>query len=1216
VLDLSFLRRPATSVLTLRGVSAILAFVMLTACDSDVSVEQRLSAAQGFMRAGDGRSAVIEFKAVLQQDADNAKARLELGKLYLDLGDSLSAVKELERAERAGLDAERVRILLARASLLGSLADDALGWLDKVSPDFEAGVVALVRARALITSSRFDEAAQIMAVQETQQADKAEFHLVSALLSRAQGDLTQAISSARRATAIAADNSEAWTTLGDFFLLDGAALEAVDAYEKALGAVTYTDDLFGITAHYGSARAWLLLADVDKAKTHVDKMAVRNSKGPIVRYLRGEIAYQKNDLAAVKIYLQEVLGALPFHARSLLVLGSVHTGEGEYVAASEYLRRYVGLRPADVRGRKLLAAVYLKLNQPDAAVQIMASLVSTSGADPQLLSLMGEAAMDRGDFALANQYLERAAELTPDSSALRTRLAGGQFAENDMQGAVENLKLARGLDPSFRKADEMLIVALLRQGDSANAILAAEELAGKYPDDPGPINFIGVAHQQKKDVDTARKHFEKALTLDDRFEPAMLNLAGLELAAENLDGAKVRFEQVLAVAADNIQALSGLVSIAIRQNHNDEAVRVLELIRAVDASAIMARVMLAAGYLEQGQADTALVVIEEARAIDVDAAAVLLMLSDVQLALNQYDDALDTARQVVSAHPKLRNAHVQLARVYLRRKNLAEALKALQQGGSLEPGYMGPVAELAIAIGQDRKALEIARDLFASSPSPSTASLLMRSLISAGSHAEAIAVGRQLVKQDPQSTGAYYLLGAALEADSQLDRAREVYRSVLENHPQSVAALMNLARVDMRENRQQQAQELYQRVLALSPTHVDALLGLATLAHRNSRFAESVSYLERARDAVPRQLAPRIALVSRYLANNALGAARREADATLVLAPDDPSVMLADAKVLLASGQFRESLSQTRRVLELSKDNADAYFHLGLTHSALGDLPNARTALQQALAKRAEFPSAQIALGQVELAAGQPQAALKIGVALQNAMSGSAAGPMLRGDALWRLKREDEAVKAYREARRVAPDNVSVLAKLARSLWSTQRKDEAETLLGQVIAQRPEQMEPSVILGDLYVADGNMQAAIERYEIVNQAEPRNVLVLNKMAWALGEAGQQERAVKMAKLAYELDSDSIDVLDTYGWLLVRQDQMVQGMSLLKQAVSKLRTTGQDAYDNTIRFHLAAAQMRAGQLDEASAGLKQLLSSPVAFPDRDEAAKMVQTISLMR
>ena len=90
---------------------------LLFACNDGMTESQHLLQAKEFADKGELKAASIELKNVLQKNPDNPQARMELGKLYLKIGDMAAAEKELSRALSLGIKDEQILPYLGRSLL-------------------------------------------------------------------------------------------------------------------------------------------------------------------------------------------------------------------------------------------------------------------------------------------------------------------------------------------------------------------------------------------------------------------------------------------------------------------------------------------------------------------------------------------------------------------------------------------------------------------------------------------------------------------------------------------------------------------------------------------------------------------------------------------------------------------------------------------------------------------------------------------------------------------------------------------------------------------------------------------------------------------------------------------------------------------------------------------------------------------------------------------
>jgi Tfp pilus assembly protein PilF len=96
-------------------------------------------------------------------------------------------------------------------------------------------------------------------------------------------------------------------------------------------------------------------------------------------------------------------------------------------------------------------------------------------------------------------------------------------------------------------ADLALIAAYLRSNQLDKALKAIEGVEKKQPDNPATYNLRARALLAKNDIAGARRSFEKALSINPTFFPAVSSLARLDLIDKKPDDARKRFETLLAI---------------------------------------------------------------------------------------------------------------------------------------------------------------------------------------------------------------------------------------------------------------------------------------------------------------------------------------------------------------------------------------------------------------------------------------------------------------------------------------------------------------------------------------------------------------------------------------------------------------------------------------------------------------------------------------------
>ena len=98
-----------------------------------------------------------------------------------------------------------------------------------------------------------------------------------------------------------------------------------------------------------------------------------------------------------------------------------------------------------------------------------------------------------------------------------------------------------------------------------------------------------------------------------------------------------------------------------------------------------------------------------------------------------------------------------------------------------------------------------------------------------------------------------------------------------------------------------------------------------------------------------------------------------------------------------------------------------------------------------------------------------------------------------------------------------------------------------------------------------------------------------------------------RAVPTALRAWQQAPQVASVADTYGWLLVESGAVQEGLNVLEGGWNN-----GGLVDPDMRYHYAAALVRAGQAPRGAAVVTQLLAEVQEFPSREAAQALAASL----
>lgn len=122
--------------------------------------------------------------------------------------------------------------------------------------------------------------------------------------------------------------------------------------------------------------------------------------------------------------------------------------------------------------------------------------------------------------------------------------------------------------------------------------------------------------------------------------------------------------------------------------------------------------------------------------------------------------------------------------------------------------------------------------------------------------------------------------------------------------------------------------------------------------------------------------------------------------------------------------------------------------------------------------------------------------------------------------------------------------------------------------------------------GMMYEREHDYKRARAEYQLALDTGFQSAQLYNAIAWLDIEFldADPARVVNYAAQAFEWDKDNPDILDTYGWVLVKSGRVREGLSLLEKA----KALKPDMY--CINLHLGVAYQKAGDRNRATEFLR--------------------------
>jgi Flp pilus assembly protein TadD len=359
-----------------------------------------------------------------------------------------------------------------------------------------------------------------------------------------------------------------------------------------------------------------------------------------------------------------------------------------------------------------------------------------------------QAALDKNDYEAAIPPLQKFIAEKPDVAFAHFQLAYAYTALKRPDDARQEYERSIALDPKMPEAQLNLGVLLLERQPAA-AVAALRRAVELLPSESRPRYLLGLAQERSGDFSGAAESFAGATRLDPKDLDSLTRLGQVLLRLGKSADAEGKFRAALELQPNSPEALQGLAQ-SLDQQKKPQAVDAYRNYLAAEPDDKAARLRLVHLLVEQQKYDEA--VAENAKDNAGQPATVddLKLRADIEINQKKLDEAITTLRRAIALAPNDAQLHGGLGRIYLEKRQFADAEK-----------------ELKAALELDRNNLAYWKDL------SSTYYL-------AGNCQAALAALDVLGKAEAGGAGTWFIRALCYDKLNQVQPALDAYRKFLE----------------------------------------------------------------------------------------------------------------------------------------------------------------------------------------------------------------------------------------------------------------------------------------------------------------------------------------------------------------------------------------------------------------------------------------------------
>ena len=470
-----------------------------------------------------------------------------------------------------------------------------------------------------------------------------------------------------------------------------------------------------------------------------------------------------------------------------------------------------------------------------------------------------------------------------------------------------------------------------------------------------------------------------------------------------------------------------------------------------------------------------------------------------------------------------------------------------------------------------------------------------------GNASAAFELLRHCLEINPEASETYYYLAHYYLGMKQNGKALEAFRKASELEPDNVSYLETLAQMYLQSQDLKAATETFEKLSKAEPEREDVLGMLVQLYSEDEKqyskaidilnrleeidgMNERISYakadlywkmdngkaalaeMKKLADQYPYDLNYRNAYADMLLANDQDKKAFDIYRGILKEEPGNSKVLMSLRTYFLAKGNTAAADSTTIKILTESNANTDEKIYI-LRQEVMesenngGDSIKVLSLFERTISAKDSDPGIGLLMASYMQLKNMPKEDINrvLEGVLNKAPDNASARLQLIADA-WEKKDLARVVNLCAAARQYNPDEMAFYYYQGVALAQQDKNAEAIEAFRNGIGVIKEDSSPDIvsdlyaILGDLLHQDGYKQEAFAAYDSCLQWKPENYSCLNNYAYFLCEdGGDLEKAEKMSYKAIKAEAKNATFLDTYAWILFKQERFAEAKIYIEQTL---------------------------------------------------------------
>jgi putative PEP-CTERM system TPR-repeat lipoprotein len=837
-------------------------------------------------------SATIDLKNAISDKPQDAKARFELGKVYLLASNYSDAEKELVRAKELGYPIIETEPLIFEAIFYQN-------DLDRVLTKSES-----LKSEELKSNSKinlYTYLSKIKSISDSTSISRPNDLLLGDDLLIAQSYSEFSVGNNERALQIAnsfqnpnSERLEKNILIGLIHTQLKKFDEAITAFETAISiAPNY------YFAYFKLAEVQIFANQLEQAESLVNKLLDLNPSNAYANFLMAQVNFKQEKFPQAFANAEKATQNGIDNTYSNLIAGISAYKIDRLETSYRHLNKIVNVLPKNHIGRTLLIEVKLRLGYTNEALE----LINDFYAEPEIMaSIYSDVAQQfftQGNVSQAKEFFNKSNALNVENTDSLLQQGFVQLSDNDFDG-IDTLKKVIAKDPSIEEAWMLLAQAYVQNKEVEKALSTAKQYQKINP--ASGLSLEAYIYLQLDMPDKALPLLTKSLELDSNLVSSKRFLMLMYAKNKNFEESAKLGESIINSHPDNLQYLIEFMNVMIdkKQEKDLEDFLKIQIKNHEAGESIGLNIALALLFQHQGKLKEAVELLKPLE--DSQDIRIYFSLGNIYMLSKQYASAAESFNFIVTTNNKLINAWFQLidalsnaeqyqlaleksrealvifpkntilefknTRLLLKNtlvkeaKQNIETLKAENRGN---PNLKLLSGELALI---ERTFDLAAKDLltfYQYSPSFEVAKLLATALQELHRPAEGVVyLEQELQKLSSRFVETHYV--AEYMANNELfDKSAEYYEKILNDYPEHFVTLNNYANVLIKMGKYQRANDIANSALRQNTTSPFALDTVGWSLFKQDKPMESLVYIKKANELLPTNLEIQFHLIENYI---------------------------------------------------------------------------------------------------------------------------------------------------------------------------------------------------------------------------------------------------------------------------------------------------------------------------------------------------------------